>query len=159
LDPARDYLAANNLSKVLEICDAALLKYSGLAEAHLLRGHALVGLGRNDDADISYQDAIIHDKHKPDAYWARIQLVQGNVESLLSRVDDLLVEFPRDQAARFNKAMALMQLQRIPESLPFWEELIEDDPANASSWGNKGAHRRQSSRPVHPTCLLERFYF
>eukprot|EP01122_Echinamoeba_exundans_P018037 TRINITY_DN995_c0_g1_i2.p1 TRINITY_DN995_c0_g1~~TRINITY_DN995_c0_g1_i2.p1 ORF type:complete len:253 (-),score=30.12 TRINITY_DN995_c0_g1_i2:34-792(-) len=148
LEPARDYLSTNNLAKVLEICDTALLKYSGLAEAHLLRGHALVGLGRPDEADHAYQDAITHDKLKPDAFWARVQLVQGNVELLLARVDELLLAFPRDQAARFNKAMALMQLQRIRESLPFWEELIEDDPGNAAAWGNKGM--LSSTFPAYP---------
>lgn len=139
LEPARDYFAAGQAEKTLEICDAALQKYTGLAQAHLLRAHALVGLGRLDDADAAYAAAISHDNTKAEPFWARAQLAQGNLEKFVDRLDDILKQFPRDLTAIFNKGMALMQLNRVSESLPLWEELIEEDSNNAAAWGNKGA--------------------
>lgn len=69
---------------------------------------------------------------------ARQLIASGDAGIALVRLDTYLAEQPRDADARFMRAMALSQLDRKPEAIRAFTELIKDVPQYPEPYNNLG---------------------
>lgn len=115
-----------------------MAEFSGNAEAFAVKGHCLMALGRLSEADSAYSQSSMLDRTKAEPLWCRAHIAQSNLDMYIARLDQILISFPGDKTALFNKAIALMQLKKVLDALPILDDLIEMDPDNWAAWGHKG---------------------
>ena len=134
--------------EALNLAEKKLENNSQDARAWQARGAALAGLGREDEAIQSFENAteiynleIQNDPENATAWWFKAENL-GNLgkqqEALPAYEKVIELNGSRKVDAWFAKASIFMTLGRHNESLAAYEEVIEQDPKYVLAWMGKG---------------------
>lgn len=140
-DLARIALAAGEAGRALDEADAAVaLGRILVVEARLVRGRALLSLGRLDEAVAAFQAVLSDSPAGPLAAAARLGAAEGfyalrNYEEAAEMLGD-----DRTWEGRFRYAQNLYQLGRVDEAIAVWQEIVESAPAEDRGTADEAAY-------------------
>ncbi|MGK7944662.1 MAG: tetratricopeptide repeat protein, partial [Microcystaceae cyanobacterium] len=145
--------APEGYTKALASCEQALQKGTGdwnelgAAYAWNQRGNALTGLGRNEEAIVSFQQAIALQPTYGEA-WRNISVAFWNLEQYdqaLSALDQAIKLNPSDSQAWFNRGRILTEQNQYAQAIMAYDQALLGDINNRSSsakallWLNQSA--------------------
>ncbi|HAC65225.1 MAG TPA: hypothetical protein DCF68_17275, partial [Cyanothece sp. UBA12306] len=151
--PKEDEEEENGYTKALESCNKALQigKGSwgelGAASAWNQRGNALIGLGKYEEAVVSFQQAIFLQSDYAEA-WNNLSVAFWYLEDYkeaLNALENSLTLNPMDSQAWFNKGRILTQQQQYEEAIIAFNQALDGDVkyqkpvAKATIWINQSA--------------------
>jgi len=127
-------LAAELIKKAIDINPTSATAYASL-------GLVLQGLGRLDEALVSYDKALALKPGDAEAFNNR-----GNVLNNLRRLDEALVSYDKALALKpdyaeafYNRGVALNALRRLDEALVSYDKALALKPDYAEAFYNRGA--------------------
>jgi predicted O-linked N-acetylglucosamine transferase (SPINDLY family) len=130
---------AGQFDNAAEAFRRALL-VSANAEVYYNQGNALSNLGRNEEALLSYDNAVAL---KPDHAFAH--LGRGNALSAMGSQEQALASYDRSIAlapgfamGHYNRARLLYEMNRLPESLASYDKAIALEPNYFEALDNRG---------------------
>jgi predicted O-linked N-acetylglucosamine transferase (SPINDLY family) len=130
---------AGRFDSAAEAFRRALL-VSANAEVYYNHGNALSNLGRNEEALLSYDNAVAL---KPDHAFAH--LGRGNALSAIGSQEQALASYDRSIAlapgfamGHYNRARLLYEMNRLPESLASYDKAIALEPNYFEALDNRG---------------------
>ena len=125
-------LHQGNNTKALEFAERSISKNSTTLNAHILRGRALGGLGRLDDALKSYQLALINYPLSHDAYnnMGLIYLSQGRLVEARDAFTRAINLSPNFTLALYNRASTLFKEKQKQLAADDMQRAISLDPHN-----------------------------
>lgn len=141
-------LRSGQWKQALDLCDRILERQSRRAEVHCNRGVALSALGRGDDAEKAYRQAIAHNARSADAYNNLGILLcdlgrHHEAEPLLRAAIRLRAESPE---CHINLGVALKSLDRLDEAEAAQRRALALDPDRAEAHANLGEVLRALGR-------------
>jgi TolA-binding protein len=134
LSAGRKAAAAQSLATLDRVAARSGLK----PEAHLLRGEALAGLNRLDEARVLFKESLAEGPEplacRSALLLATLELEHGRAEAALTTLDEALKRFPQSpqrSALLFRSAESLQKQNRIDEARKRFLDVAAADPRDA----------------------------
>ena len=129
-----------NFQEAVELYDAILAKFPGIAEVHNNRGVVLQRMSRQEEALAGFTQAV---KLKPD--YANAHFNRGFLLKQMKRDEEALASYdraialnPRHTDALNNRGVLLQHLRRYAEAADSYAKAIAADPHSAIAYNNRG---------------------
>ncbi len=126
-----------------------------------MRGHALIALGRSDEAARAYNAALARDPASPHALLgkARILIAEDRHDEAVQQLNSLLAAHPDHAEARVDRGELLRRVGKLDESLADFSRAIEVAPNNLRAHVGRGLvqiARRQPEAAMEDVQALRR---
>ncbi len=128
------------------------------------QGQVLAGLGRKQEAETAFREAMSRGTSDSRAYaaLARLKIGEGEIDQALSVLEDGLAALPEDGRLRFMQASLLHTRGRYEEAAAVYREMLERNPNQDVAANNLAAliadaYPEDQERLTEALALAERF--
>lgn len=134
------WLGSGQFQKLLDETDK-LHSLENHVDLLVLRGNALLALGKFQEAKEMFEQALKNNPNQPDALigMARYSLTQNNLEAAMNFADDAVSQNPQHGDAALFKGDLLRAQGKTAEALALYEKVISLRPDAATAYINRAA--------------------
>jgi tetratricopeptide (TPR) repeat protein len=142
----------------VELFRKAIALNQDVASVHRNLGHALLELGRCNEALLSYQRAIALDPRDPESHnGCGLALHElERFEESIKCYDRAIALNPKLAEAHYHRGLALQNLTRFHDSLECYERAIALEPNFVEAYSNRGRVLRHLERPAEALVSYDR---